>query len=348
VGETPQLIPVLFGLWRFYVARPQLHAARELGETLLRLAQEADDPALAVIAHYALGFTLLCLGALPAAHQHLQEGIALYTPDQRHALVFRTGQDPGVACRIYAAWTLWLLGYPDQALARLHDALALAHKLSHPFSLAFARATASMASHWRRDVPAGREYAEAAVALSTELGFSLWVAVGTLVRGWALAMQDQGEEGMTQVRQAIAAVRAIRVAAIFPYFGSVLAEVADYLGHAEEGLQVLAEALTLVEQHDERWSEAEVSRLRGLLLLQQSGTPEAEAEIWMRRALDVARHQEAKALELRATVSLARLWQQQGKKEEAHQLLSDIYGWFTEGFDTKDLQEAKALLEELS
>ena len=143
VGETPELVPVLFGLWRFYLARSQLHTARELGETLLRLAQRAHDPALAVVAHYALGVTWFCLGALPAARQHLEEGIARYTPDQRRAPVFRMGQDPGVACRVYAAVTLWLLGYPEQALARLHEALALAHELSHPYSLAFARCWAA-------------------------------------------------------------------------------------------------------------------------------------------------------------------------------------------------------------
>ena len=136
VGETPDLVPVLYGLWRFYMVRPQLHTARELGETLLRLAQRAHDPALAVIAHYALGVTWSGLGALPAARLHLEEGIARYTPDQRRAPVFRMGQDPGVACRAYTAMTLWLLGYPAQALARLHDALALAHALSHPYSLA--------------------------------------------------------------------------------------------------------------------------------------------------------------------------------------------------------------------
>ena len=152
VGETPELVPVLFGLWRFYLVRSQLHTARELGETLLRLAQRADDPALAVIAHYALGVTWFCLGALPAARQHLEEGIARYTPDQRRAPVFRMGQDPGVGCRAYAAWTLWLLGYPEQALARLHEALALAHELSHPFSLACARCWAA----YRLSVSPGR------------------------------------------------------------------------------------------------------------------------------------------------------------------------------------------------
>src|SRR5882724_7165893 len=135
VGETPELVPVLFGLWRFYLVRSQLHMARELGETLLRLAQHADDPALAVLAHSALGFTSLCLGALPVARQHLEEAIARDTPDQHRAPVFRIGHDPGVGCRAYAARALWLLGYPEQALAHVHDALALAHALSHPYTL---------------------------------------------------------------------------------------------------------------------------------------------------------------------------------------------------------------------
>jgi predicted ATPase len=348
VGETPELIPVLFGLWRFYIARSQYHTARELGETLLRLAQRADDPALAVIAHYALGFTWCCLGILPAARQHLEEGIALYTSDQRRALVFRMGQDPGVACRVYAAWTLWLLGYPDQSLARLHEALTFAHELSHPFSLAFARCFAAFVSQFRRDVSAVHELAEAAIALATEQGFPQWAALGTIVRGWALAMQGQDEEGMAQVRQGLSAWRATGAAVSIPYFCTVLADVCDHLGHAEDGLQALAEAHTLVEQHEERWWEAEVHRLRGVLLLRQPGTPPAEAEAWLQQALDVAHRQEAKSLELRAAMSLSRLWQQQGKRQEAHDLLAPVYNWFTEGFDTADLQEAQALLDALA
>jgi predicted ATPase len=347
VGETPELVPVLFGLWRFYSGRRQLHTAREIGETLLRLAHRADDPALAVIAHYALGVAWWWLGALPAARQHLEEGNARYTPDQRRALVFRMGQDPGVVCRVYAAMTLWLLGYPEQALARLHDTLALAYELSHPFSLAYARCMAAFVSQLRRDVPAVHEHAEAAVALSTEQGFPQWEALGTSLCGWALAMQRQGEEGIAQVHQGIAAMRTTGAVLYVPYLCTVLAEVRDYLGHTEDGLQALAEAHTLVEQHEERWWEAEICRLRGVLLLRQPGTPQAEAETWLQRALDVARRQEAKALELRAAMSLARLWQQQDKQAEAYELLAPIYSWFTEGFDTADLQEAKVLLEEL-
>jgi class 3 adenylate cyclase/predicted ATPase len=347
VGEPPELVPVLFGLWRFYVVRPQLHTAREFGDTLLRLAQRTDDPALAVIAPYALGIVWFFLGALPTARLHLEAGIARYTPDQRRAPVFRIGLDPGITCRAFAALTVWFLGYPDQALAHLHEALALAHELAHPYTLAHARYMAAMVSQMRRDVPAVHEHAEAAVALSTEQDFTLWAAWGTSVRGWALAMQGQGEAGMVQVRQGIVACRATGAGVLVPYFCTLLADVSAHLGHTEEGLQALTEAHTLIEQHEERWWEAEIARLRGVLLLRQTGTPQVEAETWLRRALDVARRQEAKSLELRAAMSLARLWQQQGKRAEAYDLLAPVYGWFTEGFDTADLQEAKTLLDEL-
>jgi predicted ATPase len=168
--------------------------------------------------------------------------------------------------------------------------------------------------------------------------------MGTVFRGWALALQGQGEAGLAQIRQAIAGFRATGAALLVPYFSALLADVFAHLDHPEDGLQALAEAHTLVEQHDERWWEAEVYRLRGVLLLRQPGTPQAEAATWLRRALDVARRQEAKSLELWAAMSLARLWQQQDKYAETDDLLAPIYGWFTEGFDTADLQEAKVLL----
>jgi predicted ATPase len=167
------------------------------------------------------------------------------------------------------------------------------------------------------------------------------------LQGWALAVQGQGEEGLAQICQGIATARSTGAVVAVPYLCTVLADVCDHLGHPDDGLQALAEAHTLVEQHEERWWEAEVYRLRGVVLLGQPGTPQAEAEACFQRALDVARRQEAKALELRAAMSLARLWQQQGQPAEAYELLASIYGWFTEGFDTADLQDAKALLETL-
>jgi predicted ATPase len=206
----------------------------------------------------------------------------------------------------------------------------------------------AVVSQLRRDVPAVHKHAQAAVAVATEQGFPLYMAQGTSLRGWALAMQGQGEEGLAQIGQGIATWRATGAAIYVPYFCTLLADVCGHLGHLDDGLQALAEAHTLMEQQEERWWEAEISRLRGALLLRQTGTPQAEAEAWLQQALDVARRQEAKALERRAAMSLARLWQQQGKRAEARALLAPIYGWFTEGFDTSDLQEAKALLEALA
>jgi predicted ATPase len=347
VGETPQFAQVLFGLWRFYVGQAQLHRAREIGDTLLHLAQQAHDPALAVVAHYALGVAWFFLGVLPTARLHLEEGSACYTPDQSRALVFRIGQDPGVGCQAYGAMILWLLGYPDQALARLAAALTLAHELSQPFSLAWAWSWAAMISQLRRDVPAVRKHADASVTLSSEQEFPFWASQGMVFRGWALAMQGQSEEGLAQVRQGLTAYRATGAAVFFPYLCTWAAEVYDHLGHTADGLQALAEAHILIGQHEERWWEAEVARLRGVLLLRQTGAQQEEAETWLQRALDVARRQEAKWLELRTAISLARLWQQQGRRVEAYELLAPVYNWFAEGFDIADFQEARTLLDAL-
>jgi predicted ATPase len=315
---------------------------------MLRLAQQADDPAVAVVAHYAVGWTWCLLGVLPAARQHLEAAIACYTPDQHRVMMRRIGHDAGAISCLYAALPLWLLGYPAQAVARLHEALALAHALAHPYYLVQARVIAAHVFAVCRDVPAVHEQAEAAVALATEQGFPFWAALGTSLHGWALAMQGQGEAGMAQVRQGLAAYRAIGAVMLVPCFCTWLAEIVAHLGHLEDGLQALAEAHTLVEQREERFWEAEVCRLQGVLLLRQTGTPQEEAETWLQRALDVARRQQAKSLELRAAMSLSRLWRQQGKRAEARALFAPIYHWFTEGFDTADLQEAKALLEEFS
>jgi predicted ATPase len=214
-------------------------------------------------------------------------------------------------------------------------------------SLAFARCWAAIVSQFRRDVSAVHEHAEAAVILSTEQGFAQWAALGTSLRGWALAMRGQHEEGMVQIHQGITAVQATGQALVVPYLCTLLADVSIHLGHTADGLQALVEAQTLVEQHEERWWEAEIYRLRGVLPLWQIGTQQAEAETWLQRALDIARRQQAKSLELRAAMSLAHLWQGQGNRAAARELLAPVYSWFTEGFDTADLQEARGLLEEL-
>jgi class 3 adenylate cyclase/predicted ATPase len=345
VGETPELAPTLFGLWRFYIVRTRLKTARELGETLLRLAEH--DPSLSVVAHCALGATAFYSGVLVDSRQHLEEAIQRYTPNLRSGPAFRIGRDPGVGCLMYAGWALWILGFPDQAAARMHEGNMMAGELSHPFTLAFARFWAAGLSQMRRDVTAVLERAEATLALAAEHGFPHWAALGATMRGWALAMRDRSEEGMAQLGQGIADWRATGATLVVPYVLTLQAEAASLLGHIEEGFRSLDDAQTVLEQHEDRWWEAEIYRLRGVLLLQQPIAPEVEAEAWLRRALDVAQSQQAKSLELRAATNLAHLWHAQGKHSMARDLLSPVYRWFGEGFDTIDLKEAKALLAEL-
>ena len=255
---------------------------------------------------------------------------------------------------IYAAFTLWSLGYLSQALQRSHEMLMLAQELAHPFSLAYALSTASSVHQLRREAQAGQQCAEAAMALSREQGFPHWLAIGTIRHGWALAAQGEGAEGVKQIQQGIAAWRATGANLNRAWFLAGLAEACAKAGKAEEGLTALAEALTAVRATANRACEAELYRLKGELLLgEAAGTTRQlpvhiEAETCFHQALAVARRQQAKSLELRAATSLGRLWQQQGKHAEAHELLAPVYGWFTEGFDTADLQEAKALLDALA
>jgi predicted ATPase len=348
VAESPQLFPVLRGLWVFYLLRGELQTARELGEQLLSLAQGVQDPALLLGAHTALGLTLYFIGELIPAQARLELGIALHDPQQHHSLAFRYGTDPGVSCRSLAALALWHLGYPDQALRRIREALTLAYEVAHPFSLAYALHFAAVLHYFRRETRQTQEQAEATITLSTKQGYALFVARGTILRGWSLAAQGQGEAGIAQMLQGLAAYRVTGAGLWRPYFLALLAEAYGKGGQAGEGLRVLAEALDVLDKNGERFYEAELYRLKGELLLRQAVPEEPQAEVYFRQALDVARRQEAKSLELRAAMSLARLWQQQGKCQEAHDLLAPIYGWFTEGFDTADLEEAKALLEALA
>ena len=258
------------------------------------------------------------------------------------------GQDPGVACRSLAVWPIWVLGYPDQALESVHEALTLAQELTHPFSLVYALTMAAVVHQFRREVKEAQERAEALMTLCSEQGFPYWLTFGAILRGWAIIARGEEAEGIAQIHQGIVAHRATGAEVELPYFLSLLAEAYGKVGKAEEGLNVLVEALALVDKNGVRFWEAEQHRLKGELLLIQQGQKVGEAEECFRHALDIARRQLARSLELRAAMSLTRLWQQQGKRNEARQMLSDIYGWFTEGFDTADLKKAKMILEELA
>jgi predicted ATPase len=272
--------------------------------------------------------------------------IAFYDPQQHHARAFRYGTDPGVVCRSWAALARWWLGYPDQALARSHAALALAREVSHPFRLALALCFHAKLHQLRHEEQATHVLAEDVLTLATACGFPFWMAYGTVWKGWALAAQGQRQAGIAQMQQRRAAFRTTLGQTVCL---ALLAEAYGNVGQTGEGLTLLGEALAVVQESGERFYEAELWRLRGVFLLAQQGAQDnrEEATTCFQQALALARRQQAKSWELRAAMSLSRLWQHQGKRAEARQLLAPLYGWFTEGFDTADLQEAKTLLQEL-
>jgi predicted ATPase len=365
VGETPQLFPILWALGAFYMSRLENETARTVAEQFLELAERLEDPTFLLWAHYTIGWTFYCPGQLSQAREHYEQAIALYDPNQHRATALVYGQDPGVASRCMAAWTLWLLGYPDQAYKRTQEALTLAQEGDHPYSVVFALESSAWDAYNRGEVQALRERSDATIASGSEYGFAFQVAWGTIMQGTALVEQGDGEKGLAQIRRGLTDMREGGTRIAWTRWLAFLVEACWKEGCTEEGFKVLAEALEIGADTGEAFFEADLYRLKGELMLQQfqvSGftfqvenssesrvrSPEAEAEECFWKAIEIARKQQAKSLELRAMMSLSRLWRQQGKTTEAHRMLSEIYNWFTEGFDTKDLQEAKTLLEELT
>jgi predicted ATPase len=340
LGDSQEIVPVLFGLWGFYHTRHNYLTARELAEQLLTVAERHHDPALILQGHRALGDTLQILGEFDLARAHLEEGIALYDVQQHRSHTYLYGQDPGVGCLGFAGKVLWMLGYPEQALQRCDEALTLARELAHPFNLALALSYRARLLQLCRDRQATLAAAEELIALATAEGFPFYQNMGEWLRGWALVQQGYSEKGMGQI-QVLAYPRRT-------WDRLLLAETYEATGQIEDGLRVVADTLAAVDKSGQRDHKAELNRLRGGLLLKHIVPDEKWAATCFQKALNIARQQYAKSLELRAAMSLSRLWQQQGKQAEAHVLLAPIYGWFTEGFDTKDLQEAKVLLEALA
>ena len=350
VGDTTQLAQVLLGLYRCYTAQAAHRTAGEVAVQLFHLTQPMPDSPQHALAYYAMGVTALYRGEWATAPcQHVETCQALYDAQPLQVQDVQAGQATPVACRMYGAVTLWVLGYPEQALQRQQEGLTLASHLSHPYSLAYALLMAAILHQFRREAPRLQERAEALMALCSSQGFRTFLVMGTILHGWARTVQGHDEEGVIRMREGLAAFRNAGEELRRPYFLALLAEGHGTMGQTVEGLHVLAEALALVEKNGECEYEAELYRLKGELLIQEGKEPGVLAtEECLQHALASARHQQAKSLELRAAMSLARLWQQQGKRVEARALLAPIYDWFTEGFDTADLQEAKALLEELA
>jgi predicted ATPase len=358
VGDAPQLFPALWGLWLYYWGRGDLARARAIGEHLLRMAERAGDRTLLLQAHHALWPTLFSQGEFREALDHSSRGVAQYEAKVHSLLAPLYGNhDAGVCALYFGAWTLGLLGLPDRAVEMSRAAIALAQRLAHPFSQALSLFFAAAVHQCRGEPPAVRERAEAAIVLARAHGFGLTLAWATTLLGWAISREGQPEDGIAMIRRGTAAARDTGSEAFRPYFLALLADACTTAGSLAEGLAAIAEALATAVKTGERFYEAELYRLKGgLLQRREHCEPQAalvpdpalggrsSPEECLVKAMEVARRQGARSLELRAVVSMSRVWREHGREADARRMLVDACGGFTEGLDTVDLREAQALL----
>lgn len=343
-----QRFSVLRGLWVHDLVRADWQAAANLAEEMLALSHSQHDAAYELEARRALGMTSLWCGKFGPAREHLECGRRLYDPEQHRAHAVRYGNDPGVACMVHEAFALWVLGYPDQALATSRSAVTLARHLGHPFSLVQALVYSTFIHQCRGEVQVIRKLAEEARSLAVEHEFPFWRAEASMMAGWAMAVQSEGKEGIVVLREGMANFLETGARMDRPRWLATLAEAYRINEQPHEGLKAVGEALKIIDETKECFFQARLCQLKGELLLTK-GAPEntISAEALFREALEIARNQRAKAWELAAATSLARLWQTQSKWREARDLLVPVYDWFTEGFDTVALKEARELLDSL-
>jgi class 3 adenylate cyclase/predicted ATPase len=349
IGENSDLYTVLWGQWMARSVQAKWDEALFLSQRLLAIAEDVGDPVLLLEANHASWNTCLHRGALAQAAEHITRGLALYSPERDHSQLSRYGgHDPGVCAYSHASINLWLLGNPEQSIAMSREGLSLAGMLKDHFSTARANAATALIHQFRRDAPAVAEYARITARISEEHGFPYWSSYANFLLGWALCGEKgRAEEGIALMRQSLARYLGTGAGTHHGHFLSLLAERLAKEGRTDEGLALLAEAGTLLN-NGERFCEAELYQLNAELLMTRSRRNEAEAEEKLRAAIAVSWEQGAKSWELRATISLARLHDRQGNRDEARTMLAGIYNWFTEGFDTADLRDAKALLDQLN
>jgi class 3 adenylate cyclase/tetratricopeptide (TPR) repeat protein len=352
--QVSQRFAVLRGLHHVYRTQGHLQLARECAEQLLAMAQAIRDETLLLEAHMSLGTVLVALGEFAVALDHLDQGLTY-----RQAATYPLLPDishPAMGGLFYSGFALWYLGYPDQAQARIDEGLEMAQQLAYPHHVIWGQHLGASFFQFCRDVRRTRELADAVVLGTARYGLQICRLTGMVLQGWALVQAGQEDAGIAQIQQGLTESRTQGIGFSLARYCALLAEVYRDVGRAVPGLALIAEAQALIKQHEDRICAAEVFRLRGELLLTQDGRryparpakrSQVEVEKCFQQALDLARSQQAKMLELRAAVSLSRLWQQQGKRPEAQHLLAEVYHWFTEGFETADLQEAKTLLTEL-
>ena len=356
LGETREIFPVLWGLFVFHLLRADMGTARETAEEFLRLAEQEPSAALLARGHVAVETTLMHLGEFSAALEHFEQGLSFYDPEQDRDDWFRYTQNPAVGMRCHGAWTLWFLGKHDHALVRIKQALTVARELSEPHGVAHTLYFAAVLHHFRREPRLTQEFAEASLELSIEHGLVLYQASAKVLRGWALVEQRLREEGIALMREGLAAHQATGTEMARPHFLILLGEALGKARQSEEGLQVLEEALALIDRKGEKCYLAEVYRVKGELILMRAekavGHSESpavrEAEACFQQSIRIAQQQKAISYELRTSMSLARLYQKQDQQEKARDLLAPIFSSFSEGADTGDLSEAKALLADLS
>ncbi len=365
LGTTPQLFSVLWGLWGYHAARCEHKIALDFGSRLMGLARRHNDPILEMEARFTLGFALFYLGRLQAAHEHWKESFALYQKTNRTCQTCLTGQDVGVASLSYLSLSAWLLGKSEDSLKYSEDAINLALELSHPYSIGFALCMKAMFHQLRQEPEAVQQQAEAAITLASEQRFEFWLATGIIMQGWALVELGKTDLGINQLRRGIAAHAATGAKISWTYFLGLLAQAHAKAGQFEAGLAVLKEALSTVEKTGERFWEAELFRLRGELMYAKGGggqnlRPEQVAmlvaqsqasaphsqsvEYYFNKAIEIAHGQGGRLLELRAAISLARMWTQQGNTKLAQHLLGKVYRQWPQEIENIDSIEAQLLL----
>ncbi|SDH76780.1 Predicted ATPase [Bradyrhizobium sp. Rc2d] len=347
LGDTLRLFPVLYGEWVFHVVRAELEAGRSAGEDLLRRAQEQNDAAAETIGNRIVGTAELLRGELVAARAHLERTLALYDRAAHRSLAFLFAQDPSVAGLSVLSWGLFALGYPEQARATSEQALRDATELSHRNTLGYALLYGCILSQLRQNHDEARDRANALIALAAEQDSPHFLGAGIIIRGWTLAEAGDFDTGIAQIREGLTMWQATGAGFLVPYFRSLLAQVHGRSGAVNEGLDLITEAIDRVEKTGERWFEAELHRIKGELMLRLPRPDPTAAEAQFGHAAATAHQQGAKLWELRAATCLARLWIEQRRRDEAHDLLSPLYGQFAEGFETPDLRAARAVLQEI-
>ena len=339
---------MIYGLYRIYSWGGDWQRSSEITERLLRLANESGDPAQLLEAHRAMGVDLIYRGDFTGGLAHSERSVAIFDPAQHASHAYQYGTDTRVYCLMFVGISSLLLGHPDRSVNPVGEALEFARTGRHPFSLAFALGWAALFHRFRGDVERTRELADELIALSTERELGIFLALGKIFRGWSLTTTGEGEAGHAEMRQGLAEFEPTGAKLGRSYLLGWDGEALASLGQTEEGIHRLDEALAWVKESGERLYEAELYRLKGTILLTKASPDTDGAEACLQRALDVAHHQQGRVWELRAALSLARLWHSQGKTTDGCDLLAPTYGWFTEGSDTADLKEAKAFLDELS